>query len=444
MNYNNFLTVRELTVLIKYNLENDIRFKNVIVKGEISNLKIHPSGHWYFTLKDQFSRIACVMFASYAKNIKIKVNEGMQVILVGSVGVYENSGNYQLYVNNIQPDGLGLLYLQFEQLKKSLQIEGLFDENYKKTIPIFPNRIGVISASSGAAIHDIFTTISRRWPIAERILIPASVQGINAAPTIVEALKKADEMNFDVIILARGGGSLEDLWPFNEEIVARAIFNMKTPIVSGVGHEVDFTISDFVSDKRAPTPTGAAEMVTPNINDVRIQVENYKSRIITNFNNIIKYNYQLLDNLKKKNIFINPEYLYVNKLIILDNYKNRLSNNYNKFINNVLTRQNDLLRRLEKNQNNLFSNLKVQNKNNYNNLISSFNKFYQSKENNFKILISKLDALSPLKIMSRGYSLVSQNNKMINSINNLDINKELSIRVSDGIIDARVLKVNKK
>ena len=217
------------------------------------------------------------MFSSYAKNIKFKITEGMQVIVTGSIGVYENGGNYQLYVNNIQPDGIGALYLQFEELKRNLEKEGLFDPKLKKEIPKYPSRIGVISASSGAAIHDIFTTITRRWPICERILIPASVQGVQAAPTIVKALELADTMNFDVIILARGGGSLEDLWPFNEEIVARAIFKMKTPIVSGVGHEVDFTISDFVSDKRAPTPTGAAEMITPEINEVKLQINNLKS-----------------------------------------------------------------------------------------------------------------------------------------------------------------------
>ena len=294
MNYSNFLTVRELTVLIKYNLENDIRFKNILVKGEISNLKIHPSGHWYFTLKDKFSRISAVMFSSYAKNVKIRITEGMQVILTGSIGVYENGGSYQIYVNNIQPDGIGTLYLQFEELKRNLEKEGLFDPKYKKQLPKYPMRIGVISASSGAAIHDIFTTITRRWPISERILIPASVQGLSAAPTIVNALRLADTLNFDVIILARGGGSLEDLWPFNEEIVARAIFAMKTPVVSGVGHEVDFTISDFVSDKRAPTPTGAAEMVTPDINEIKLQVNNLKSRILNNFNNILKYNKQNL------------------------------------------------------------------------------------------------------------------------------------------------------
>lgn len=465
MNYSNFLTVRELTVLIKYNLENDIRFKNILVKGEISNLKIHPTGHWYFTLKDKFSRISCVMFASYARNVKIKVTEGMQVILTGSIGVYEQGGGYQLYVNNIQPDGLGLLYLQFEQLKKKLQEEGLFDDKYKKNIPEYPMRIGVISASSGAAIHDIFTTISRRWPICEKILIPASVQGVNAAPTLVEALIKADTMNFDVIIIARGGGSLEDLWPFNEEIVARAIFNLKTPIVSGVGHEVDFTISDFVSDKRAPTPTGAAEMVTPNISEVFSKINNYKSRIINGFNNILKYHNQKLNNIKTKNIFVNPEYLYINHSLVVDNLKNKLLSNYNNLFNNLTNTKNLLFRRLEKNQISLFNNLRninnqylnkiinlMNNKiNNFNyiynystNLKLLFNNTYQKKFNEFKINISKLDSLSPLKIMSRGYSLVTKDSKVIKEIKDVNINDNVNIELKDGHINAKIIEIKKK
>ena len=443
MNYSNFLTVRELTVLIKYNLENDIRFKNILVKGEISNLKIHPSGHWYFTLKDKFSRISAVMFSSYAKNVKIRITEGMQVILTGSIGVYENGGSYQLYVNNIQPDGIGTLYLQFEELKRNLEKEGLFDPKYKKPLPKYPMRIGVISASSGAAIHDIFTTITRRWPISERILIPASVQGLSAAPTIVNALKLADTLNFDVIILARGGGSLEDLWPFNEEIVARAIFEMKTPVVSGVGHEVDFTISDFVSDKRAPTPTGAAEMVTPDINEIRLQVNNLKSRIINNFNNILKYNKQNLNNIKTKNIFVNPEFLYVNSSIILDNYKNKLITNYHKLANNLKNKNLVYLNKM-----NLLINNKISSYNyiyNYNEKLNLlFNKIYSQNLNNFKVNISKLDSLSPLKVMSRGYSYVTKENEIIKSINEVKKDDELELKLVDGKILTKVIDVKEK
>lgn len=443
MNYSNFLTVRELTVLIKYNLENDIRFKNILVKGEISNLKIHPSGHWYFTLKDKFSRISAVMFSSYAKNVKIRITEGMQVILTGSIGVYENGGSYQLYVNNIQPDGIGTLYLQFEELKRNLEKEGLFDPKYKKPLPKYPMRIGVISASSGAAIHDIFTTITRRWPISERILIPASVQGLSAAPTIVNALKLADTLNFDVIILARGGGSLEDLWPFNEEIVARAIFEMKTPVVSGVGHEVDFTISDFVSDKRAPTPTGAAEMVTPDINEIRLQVNNLKSRILNNFNNILKYNKQNLNNIKTKNIFVNPEFLYVNSSIILDNYKNKLITNYHKLANNLKNKNLVYLNKM-----NLLINNKISSYNylyNYNEKLNLlFNKIYSQNLNNFKINISKLDSLSPLKVMSRGYSYVTKENEIIKSINEVKKDDELELKLVDGKILTKVIDVKEK
>ena len=443
MNYSNFLTVRELTVLIKYNLENDIRFKNILVKGEISNLKIHPSGHWYFTLKDKFSRISAVMFSSYAKNVKIRITEGMQVILTGCIGVYENGGSYQLYVNNIQPDGIGTLYLQFEELKRNLEKEGLFDPKYKKPLPKYPMRIGVISASSGAAIHDIFTTITRRWPISERILIPASVQGLSAAPTIVNALKLADTLNFDVIILARGGGSLEDLWPFNEEIVARAIFEMKTPVVSGVGHEVDFTISDFVSDKRAPTPTGAAEMVTPDINEIRLQVNNLKSRILNNFNNILKYNKQNLNNIKTKNIFVNPEFLYVNSSIILDNYKNKLITNYHKLANNLKNKNLVYLNKM-----NLLINNKISSYNyiyNYNEKLNLlFNKIYSQNLNNFKVNISKLDSLSPLKVMSRGYSYVTKENEIIKSINEVKKDDELELKLVDGKILTKVIDVKEK
>ena len=443
MNYSNFLTVRELTVLIKYNLENDIRFKNILVKGEISNLKIHPSGHWYFTLKDKFSRISAVMFSSYAKNVKIRITEGMQVILTGSIGVYENGGSYQLYVNNIQPDGIGTLYLQFEELKRNLEKEGLFDPKYKKPLPKYPMRIGVISASSGAAIHDIFTTITRRWPISERILIPASVQGLSAAPTIVNALRLADTLNFDVIILARGGGSLEDLWPFNEEIVARAIFEMKTPVVSGVGHEVDFTISDFVSDKRAPTPTGAAEMVTPDINEIRLQVNNLKSRILNNFNNILKYNKQNLNNIKTKNIFVNPEFLYVNSSIILDNYKNKLITNYHKLANNLKNKNLVYLNKM-----NLLINNKISSYNylyNYNEKLNLlFNKIYSQNLNNFKVNISKLDSLSPLKVMSRGYSYVTKENEIIKSINEVKKDDELELKLVDGKILTKVIDVKEK
>ena len=443
MNYSNFLTVRELTVLIKYNLENDIRFKNILVKGEISNLKIHPSGHWYFTLKDKFSRISAVMFSSYAKNVKIRITEGMQVILTGSIGVYENGGSYQLYVNNIQPDGIGTLYLQFEELKRNLEKEGLFDPKYKKPLPKYPMRIGVISASSGAAIHDIFTTITRRWPISERILIPASVQGLSAAPTIVNALKLADTLNFDVIILARGGGSLEDLWPLNEEIVARAIFEMKTPVVSGVGHEVDFTISDFVSDKRAPTPTGAAEMVTPDINEIRLQVNNLKSRILNNFNNILKYNKQNLNNIKTKNIFVNPEFLYVNSSIILDNYKNKLITNYHKLANNLKNKNLVYLNKM-----NLLINNKISSYNylyNYNEKLNLlFNKIYSQNLNNFKVNISKLDSLSPLKVMSRGYSYVTKENEIIKSINEVKKDDELELKLVDGKILTKVIDVKEK
>ncbi|MFA6936333.1 MAG: exodeoxyribonuclease VII large subunit, partial [Bacilli bacterium] len=261
---NNPISVSLINRYIKDVLEKDYKLRNLSIIGEISNLKMHQSGHWYFTLKDEFSRISAVMFSSYASKVRIKIQEGMKVIVSANIGLYEQGGTYQLYVTEIIPQGVGSLYVEFEKLKKKLFDEGLFDDSNKVKIPRFCQKIGIVTAPKGAAVKDIITTIKRRWPIAELVLIPSLVQGEGAAFSIVEALDIADKLNFDVIICGRGGGSIEDLWPFNEEIVARKIYSMKTPIVSAVGHEVDYTISDFVADLRAPTPTAAAEIVTPN------------------------------------------------------------------------------------------------------------------------------------------------------------------------------------
>jgi len=439
---NKFLTIQELTYIIKNDLENDYRLKNILVKGEISNLKIHTTGHWYFTLKDSRSRINAVMFASSARNVKFKIEEGMQVLVTASITVYEMGGNYQLLVSKIEPDGIGLLYLQFEQLKNKLQAEGLFNPLYKKNIPAYPMKIGVISASTGAAIHDIFSTISRRWPICERVLIPSLVQGVNAAPDIVRCLEYADTLGFDVIILARGGGSLEDLWAFNEEIVARAIFKMKTPLVSGVGHEVDYTISDFVADKRAPTPTGAAEMVTPNLNEVVTYVSNLKSNLINLFKNKLKENMINLNNLKEKKVLNDLNALYSNKIINLNNLNNRLNTvksnffiNYNskiqKLENILITNFNNYCNNNAQNLNNLSMYLK-------NNYLNN----YKNKTNKFVLQVSKLDALSPLKILKRGYGVVTnKKNESIKSINNVNINDVINIKLTDGIVTTSVIEV---
>ncbi len=442
---NNFLTIQELTYIIKNNLENDYRLKNILVKGEISNLKIHTSGHWYFTLKDSRTRINAVMFASYARNCKFKIEEGMQVVVSASITVYEMGGSYQLLVSKIEPDGLGLLYLQFEQLKNKLQAEGLFNSIYKKKIPAFPMKIGIISAYTGAAIHDIFSTISRRWPICERVLIPSLVQGVNAAPDIVRKLEYADTLGFDVIILARGGGSLEDLWAFNEEIVARAIFNMKTPLVSGIGHEVDFTISDFVADKRAPTPTGAAEMVTPNINEVVTYLNNLNNNLFGVFNNRLKENKLKLENLKQRKILNNIEDLTRNKLLVLNSLNNRLNLVKSNFFSDI----NKKIQGLDINLKNSYFNIIRYNKMRISESIIKLNNNYKNNYKNncteFALLISKLEALSPLKILQRGYGvLTDEDNKSIKSIKSINLNDKIKIKLVDGSATALINSIEEE
>ena len=252
---NNYITISELNRYLKTKFENDTNLRMVYLKGEISNFKAHTRGHYYFTLKDETSRLNAVMFSYHTGNLKFMPCDGMKVLVVGRISVYEQTGSYQIYVENMAEDGIGNLYVAFEKLKKDLAKEGLFNPEHKKRIPRMPKKIGIVTASTGAAIRDILTTIKRRYPICETILFPALVQGNEAAADIVKKIELANTYDIDTLIVGRGGGSLEDLWPFNEEIVARAIYNSKVPVISAVGHEIDFTIADFVADLRAPTPT---------------------------------------------------------------------------------------------------------------------------------------------------------------------------------------------
>ena len=285
MNNKKYITVTQLNRYLKFKIENDPNLGLIFLRGEISNFKNHTRGHFYFTLKDETSRINAIMFSTNTKKIKFMPSDGMKVLVTGRISLYEASGGYQIYVEEMIEDGVGNLYIAFEQLKERLQKEGLFNPEHKKKIPKIPNKIGIITASTGAAIKDILSTIKRRFPLCETILFPTLVQGEFAKDDIVKNLKIADDYNLDVIIVGRGGGSIEDLWPFNEEIVARAIYEAKTPIISAVGHEIDWTISDFVADMRAPTPTGAAEMAVPNKEDVINYIEQIKIRLIKNINN---------------------------------------------------------------------------------------------------------------------------------------------------------------
>ena len=285
-----YLTVTQINKYIKYKFDTDDNLRLVYLKGEISNFKNHTSGHFYFTLKDENSRILAVMFRNNASRVNFIPRDGSNVLVVGRISLYEANGAYQIYVEEMIEDGVGNLYLEFEKLKKKLGDKGYFDESLKKPIPRFPKKIGVITASTGAAIRDIITTINRRYNLAQIILFPCLVQGENAKEDIVRNLKIADSMNLDTIILGRGGGSIEDLWAFNEEIVAEAIYNAKTPIISAVGHEIDFTISDFVSDLRAPTPTAAAELAVPNKIELKKLIDQYKERTLKSMINTLNIN----------------------------------------------------------------------------------------------------------------------------------------------------------
>ena len=410
-------TVTQLNNLIKDYLDVNPSLKKIQVIGEISNLKKHYTGHWYLTLKDENSRINAIVFSTYASRIKIKIEDGMKVVVTGSISVYPQGGSYQIYITDIDPIGVGALYLQYEQLKKQLGEEGLFDPQTKKNIPTYPNNIGVISAPQGAAVRDVITTIRRRWPIADITLLSALVQGAGAAPDVLDKLKKADEMGFDTIIIARGGGSIEDLWCFNDENVARFVANMKTPTISAIGHETDFTILDFVADIRAATPTAAAEIATPNIYEVLVNVESNANRMKNKL--IAKFDFydEAIKRIKTRNWYTNPEMLYVNKHLQINNLEQRLNESTKiKFV--------DLHKRLEKNE------LMMKNA-----LISSQNK----KKNDYFNLVLMLDALSPLKVINRGYGIVEKNGKTVNSVKQIEVNDELRVRLKDGNLITKIV-----
>ncbi|MBR5954555.1 MAG: exodeoxyribonuclease VII large subunit, partial [Methanobrevibacter sp.] len=326
-----YITVSEVTDYIGEIIGSDLNLRHIFIKGELSNVRLYPSGHLYFTLKDDGSQIKGVMFgARYKLNFRPK--DGMKVLIEGKIEVYKKNGLYQLYANKISRDGLGDLHQRYLELKEKLDKEGLFDESHKKKIPNFPIRIGVITAQNGAAIRDIITTIERRWPLCEVILFPSLVQGDKAAENIVYQIKRSERFNLDTLIVGRGGGSIEDLWSFNEEIVARAIYDCNTPVISAVGHEIDFTIADFVADLRAATPTAAAEIAVPPYGEIKNGVNQLKLRANLAIDKQFGDNKSRLDNLLSKKIFTNPCEIYAPKEMMLDNLINRLEHSSKSLI----------------------------------------------------------------------------------------------------------------
>lgn len=304
-----YITVSKITDYIARLIGSDSNLKHVFIKGELSNVNLYRSGHLYFTLKDENSQIKGVMFNA-RRRLKFKPEDGMKVLIEGKIDVYKINGVYQLYVSEISKDGIGDLHRRFEELKEKLNKEGLFDQSHKKKIPNFPKRIGVITAANGAAIRDIIITIKRRWPLCEVILFPSLVQGEKASQNIVYQIKNADKFDLDTLIVGRGGGSIEDLWSFNEEIVARAIYECETPVISAVGHEIDFTISDFVADLRAATPTAAAEIAAPPYVEIKNGVNQLDSRANLAINKILDENKNKLDNIISKRLFTSPGEIY--------------------------------------------------------------------------------------------------------------------------------------
>ena len=392
----NAVTVTQLNKYLKDRFDEDENLNAILVKGEISNFKNHYTGHMYFTLKDEKSLIKCIMFKSYATKLTFMPKDGMKVMILGSVSVFERDGVYQIYVKSMMEDGMGDLHEQFEQLKAKLEAEGLFDESHKKPIPLYPKVVGVLTSQTGSVIRDIINVSTRRNPNVQIRLYPVPVQGEGAAEKIADGIRFMNENNLaDVLILARGGGSLEDLWPFNEEIVAHAIYNSKLPIISAVGHETDFSISDFVADLRAPTPSAAAELAVPDIYEVKQKINVYQNRLrmsLVKKVEIMKLRYEKCMNsrvFKEPTRNINDNYLRV------DNYIKRLENT-----------------------------IKIKQK---------------EEKTKYIELISKLDALSPLKTLTRGYSIVETDNKIIKSSKQLSTGDKIKLRFSDGQKNAEIL-----
>ena len=460
---NNNFSVSQINSYLKKKFNMDPKLKNIQVKGELSNYKSYANGHDYFTLKDENSQIKGVLYKGRKRNLEFEPKNGMKVIIKGSIEVYEKNGYYQLKANTIKKDGIGDLYIAFEKLKKKLQSEGLFDKEHKKEIPKYPKRIGVITAKTGAAIKDIITTINRRYPQCEIYVFSTLVQGDFAAPQIVSQLKRSQKYDLDTIIIGRGGGSIEDLWPFNEEIVAREIFDCKIPIISAVGHETDFTISDFAADLRAPTPTAAAELAVPQTDELNNRIYQISKRLTKIIENKISNNKERLDNICKKQIIKNPESIYDIKQMHLD----QLINNLDHSSKDIITKNKSKLQLLENNAvlknpknvyenkkthlNNLIKNLNYSSKNiiteNKNKLeiiksskiLKNPNDIKNKKEERLIVNVDKLSILNPLLTLKRGYSIAKSKDKVIKSVKDVESGDEVDIKVDDGTINTKVI-----
>lgn len=436
MENSKYLTVSDLNYYITQKFKNDPYLHKVFLQGELSNFRFRRNSHQYFSLKDEKSKINVVMFRSYFDKVKFKPEEGMKVYVTGYVNVYSPQGSYQFYAESMEPAGLGALYEQLQQVQQKLAKEGLFDKQYKKPLPHYPDYIAVVTSAAGAVIHDILVTVNRRFPHAEVDLFPAQVQGDTAADSLVAAMKQIAQFKdkYDVMIIGRGGGSLEDLWPFNEERVVRQVFDMKMPVISSVGHETDTTLCDLVADVRAATPTAAAEYATPNLPDELISIRQLQNALVSSIQNIIRVRRDTLTRITNSVIMREPARLYDEQAQTLDILRDRLHNNMVHQLENgrhdyQLANQKLIAVSPNKKVVSLLQQIDFSQQK----LITSIKHFLQAKSNILGQTAQQLDDYSPLKTLNRGYTFVTDRaDKTISSISQTKVKDEVNIHFKDG------------
>ena len=437
-----YVTVSALTKYIKYKFDKDPHLGRVYLTGEISNFRLRPT-HQYFSLKDENAIISATMFQSAFKKIQFRPEEGMKVLVIGKVSVFEKSGQYQINIEHMEPDGVGALYLAYEQLKKKLEAEGLFSLP-KKPIPQFPKKIAILTSESGAVIQDIQTTVARRFPIVQLVLYPTVVQGVHAVNSILKNLDLVEQEDYDVVIIGRGGGSIEDLWAFNEEPVVRRVAELSIPVISSVGHETDTTLIDFVSDMRAATPTAAAEIATPVLMEIHQQLRNLQTRLEQALSRQLQIKRERMQALANASIFQNPERIYQVYQQRVDQLEMRLQQMMQQ---SVQHKRQQLL----KNQHRLelgSPSRRVQTEKQAlkylaKRLEQAQGQLMKDKKQQFQRAIQQLDLLSPLKIMNRGYGILQQEETIIKSVDQLEVNQELTIQLVDGTVRSKVTSVEK-
>lgn len=440
-----YLSVAAITKYIKKKFDADPHLRDVYVKGELSNVKIHTSGHIYFTLKDQKARLPAVMFSARAKSMKFRPESGMTVLIRGDISVYEASGQYQLYAQSMQPDGIGDYYLAFEQLKEKLNKEGLFNAAHKQALPQFPEKVAVITAQTGAAVRDIITTLKRRYPLAQIVLFPTLVQGQGAVQSIVQSIQQANRTDSDVLIVGRGGGSIEDLWAFNEEAVARAIHASGIPVISAVGHETDTTIADFVADLRAATPTAAAELAVPSRIELLERVMGQRQAMFRLMSNDLEQRRIRLTQLQNSYPMAYPDRLYRPFIERIERATDALqretvltvkrSGDRLSMLSRQLENRNpaDRIRQAERDLAVLADRLDQR-----------ITQVFRQRDQQLKSAIRTLDALSPLKVMDRGYAIPFKEGGVVKSVDQLELGDRLSLSLKDGEIETVIEAINPK